>query len=351
MTDTTQLPTIDAEVIVVGGGPAGMTAALLLGRQQRLTIHIDSGDYRNAPSPAINMLAANNGIAPTDYTAQARAAVAALDTVIALQGHVRSARTLRALDDSGEQVDAVEVTLSNGRAITAQRLILGTGQHDHPNLLPGAAELWGTEVLHCPYCHGYEAKDSAIAVVHIQQPDAPMAGLLASYQALYLRQRLSDRVTLITEELPPAEHRTALEALGVRVLHARAQRLQAGESCGCVLHTEALDSSADEPAQEEHHLDHVFFHAPTSASLDLSADLELETQGPYILVDAQQRTSNPLVFAAGDTALVRTMPQPLTFVAQAQAQGQTAGLWADQDLFFAHPHTPALPTMSDPESD
>ncbi|WKD61535.1 Alkyl hydroperoxide reductase subunit F [Corynebacterium ciconiae DSM 44920] len=344
MTNPTSLPLVDAEVIVVGGGGAGATAALLLGRQRRMTIHIDKGDYRNAPSPAINMLAASNGISPSDYMANARAALRELDTVVAVREQVRSARTLTARTDDGQDVEAVEVTLAGGRVIVAQRLILATGQHDHPNVLPGAAELWGTGVLHCPYCHGYEAKDSAIAVVHIQRPGAPMAGLLACYQALYLRQRLSDRVTLITEELPPAEHRSALESLGVRIIHARTQRIHAGESSGCVLRTEPLSPSSEDQATEEYHLDHVFFHAPTSASLDLSADLELETQGPFVLVDAQQRTSNPLVFAAGDTAVLRGTAQPLTFVAQAQAQGQAAALWADQDLFFAHPHTPAFPS-------
>ncbi|PRQ12375.1 hypothetical protein C1Y63_00855 [Corynebacterium sp. 13CS0277] len=332
--DAHTLPALDAEVIVVGGGAAGLSAALVLGRQQRMVIAIDSGDYRNAPSPGINMLPAANGIAPKDYVRRGRAALDAVDTVLRLHDHVTDAQVVRARDEHGAAIDAVEVRVRSGRVIRAARLILATGQHDHVSAIDGVAQLWGTKVLHCPYCHGFEARGGRIVVVHRADPARPGAGMVAAYQALYVRQRLSEHVVFVTDEEPSDEMAAALTALAVEVIQTRVTAIT-GDGDEVTVHAQGHEGIV---------ADHVFFVPESSAGgAGLATSLGLETQGPSILVDDQQRTSNPVVFAAGDGAVPRGRPQAMTFVSQAQAQGQLAGLWADQDLFFAHPHTPPFP--------
>lgn len=336
-------PPVDMDVIVVGAGPAGMSAALLLGRQRRMTLVIDSGDYRNAPSPAINMLPSSNHILPTDYHRSAVAALEELDSVIRIRGHVENAKLLPVRADDGTVRDGVQVTTADGRTITAHRLIIATGQHDQLNVVPGASELWGSRVLHCPYCHGWEARDSRVIVIAATVGEDPTAPLIASYQALYINERIASAVTFVTPEVPNEEFARCLDAAGVTVVEGNTIRLRAADAStdGSVAVTVAPLSEPDSP--RELTTDYVFMIPPTTAGSALGTQLGLEMQGPAIVVDQQQRTSAPVVFAAGDGCVPRGMPQPMTFVAQAQAHGQLAGLWADQDLFFASPTTPAFP--------
>lgn len=326
----------DAEVIIVGGGAAGLSAALVLGRQRRMTVMLDSGDYRNSPSPAINMLPSSNHIDPADYLRSGARALAELETVTRLHSHVTSAEFIQVLDEAGVPCEGVCVHTREGRTIRGRRLIIATGQHDQLSVLPGASEVWGTHLLHCPYCHGWESRDHALVVLALGTETNPAAPMLSCYQALYLRQRLSEDVTLVTPSLPNEHFERCLQEAGVHVVLATPQRIGldgTGENARVVVNCGEDTITADL----------AFATPPSEASINLGEQLGLEMNGAAIVVDHQQRSSHPIVFAAGDGSVQRGTPQPMTFVSQAQAHGQLAAIWADQDFFFSSPTTPAFP--------
>lgn len=319
---------VDTEIIIVGGGAAGLQAALMLGRQRRTVVLIESGDNRNAPAASIHMLPGQDGVAPAKFYKAAHRELGALETLSRLRGRVAS----MSVDAS---TDTVAVHLSGGRVITARRLLLATGQHDQLSGIAGLADLWGAGVYHCPYCHGWESRDRDIVVVQV--PGMPPAK--AHYQALYLAQRLARRVRVIADEFPEEQLRQALADKNVEVLRGAVTRLSG--TPGAVTVAASLHpggGAAGEAAGDAVTIDTELVYAmpPITPGLrDVPAGVE--TDGPWILTDAQQRTSLPQVFAAGDACKPRhcPVPEPSPFVAQALAQGQTAGLWIDQDLFLA----------------
>ncbi|MCX7542508.1 FAD-dependent oxidoreductase [Corynebacterium sp. P5848] len=173
------------EVAVVGAGAAGLEAALVLGRQRRRVLLIDSGDYRNARSTGAHMLLGLDGTPPTEIRDRALADISGLDTVIYLRSTVTAAH-LDTEDGEGRTEPTVSLTLSDGRRITARRLIIATGQRDVTRdadgvpLINGLDRGHGIWTSHCPYCHGWENRDTNILVVPV--PGVPV--IRTVYQAL-----------------------------------------------------------------------------------------------------------------------------------------------------------------------
>ena len=321
------------EVAVVGAGAAGLEAALVLGRQRRRVLLIDSGDYRNARSTGAHMLLGLDGTPPTEIRDRALADIAGLDTVIYLRSTVTAAH-LDTEDGEGRTEPAVALTLSDGRRVSARRLIIATGQRDVTRdgdgvpLVNGLDRGHGIWTRHCPYCHGWENRDQDILVVPV--PGVPV--IRTVYQALYLRDRISDRVRIIIDAAEvPDVFRGALADAGVSLIDDTISTMSGGPDAVSVRTTGGRTIRADT----------VFATPPTTAGSPLGEMLGLQMQGPCILTDARQRSSVPQVFAAGDGAVRRGEPEPMTFVTQAAAQGQLAAIWADQDLFLAGPGIPA----------
>ena len=143
------------DVIVIGGGPAGLQAALTLGRMHRPTLLLDSGSYRNAPADAMHNFLTRDGMTPAEFRAAGRAEVQRYG------GRIVDAEVVSATRGG----DGFVVTLADGSAHEARRLLVTTGLVDELPDLPGLAERWGTTLLHCPYCHGYEVRGKAIGVL------------------------------------------------------------------------------------------------------------------------------------------------------------------------------------------
>jgi thioredoxin reductase len=184
------------DVIVLGGGPAGLSAALVLGRQRRRVLVVDGGAPRNAPAGEMHMYLGRDGTPPGELLTQGRSELTAYPTVRFREG--------RAIGAGGE-VGSFTVDLADGTGEHAARLVLATGQVDDPVDIPGLAERWGRSVFHCPFCHGYESRDKTLAVIG-DRPDQVML-------AAYLADRYSDDVVVCTQgahELP--EQITALLA-------------------------------------------------------------------------------------------------------------------------------------------
>ncbi len=167
------------DVIVVGGGAAGLSAALTLGRARRRVLVIDAGEPRNRFAAHMHGMLGHEGIDPADLLRRGREEVSAYDVTLRTD-------VVRRVEDAG---DALTVHLADGETVSARALIAASGLTDDLPGIPGLAEQWGTGVLHCPYCHGWEVRDRRLAVLGT----SPMS----LHQAELIRQ-WSDRLVFFT---------------------------------------------------------------------------------------------------------------------------------------------------------
>jgi thioredoxin reductase len=197
------------DVVVVGGGAAGLSGALALARSRRSVLVADAGDPRNALAGQVHNFLTRDGTPPAEIYAAGRAEVARYG------GHVGDAR-VTALGRDGERF-RVEF---GGRAVAARRLLVATGLRDELPGVPGLAARWGNDVVHCPYCHGWEVRDKRIGVL--------ATGPTAMHQALLFRQ-LSPHVTLLRHTGPvlTGEESGQLAALGVAVVEGTVEEIEA----------------------------------------------------------------------------------------------------------------------------
>ncbi|WP_079031918.1 NAD(P)/FAD-dependent oxidoreductase [Streptomyces specialis] len=195
------------DVVVIGGGAAGLSGALTLARARRSVLVVDAGEPRNAPAHGVHGYLGREGVAPAELMAAGRAEVTAYGGTV-IDGRVVAARPL---PGSCETARGFGVTLADGTEVVARRLLVATGLTDELPDVPGLAERWGREVLHCPYCHGWEVRDRPIGVL--------ATGPKGVDQALLLRQWSAD-VTLFLHTAPAlsAEQRERLAARGIAVV-------------------------------------------------------------------------------------------------------------------------------------
>jgi len=147
------------DVVIVGAGPAGLSAALLLGRARRRVLVCDAGHPRNAPSHGLHCYLTRDGIDPREFLRLGREELRPYETVELRQIEVTDARRL-----PEDGADNFEVTLSNGERLTSRKLLLATGVIDELPEIEGLSEFYGTSVFHCPYCDGWEMRDEPLAV-------------------------------------------------------------------------------------------------------------------------------------------------------------------------------------------
>ena len=197
------------DVAVIGGGAAGLSAAVVLGRARRSVIVIDAGAPRNAPADGVHSFLTRDGMPPALLIEAGQREVDRYGGV-RLSAQARSARR----SDHG-----FEVTLGDGTTIAARRLLVASGLTDELPDVPGVRERWGRDVVHCPYCHGWEVRDQAIGILG--------SGPMAVHQALLFRQWTEDLV-LFLHTAPPltAEQEEQLAARGVLVITGAVERLK-----------------------------------------------------------------------------------------------------------------------------
>jgi len=161
----------DYDVIIAGGGPAGLSAALLLGRSRRRVLVCDSGQYRNDASPALHGFLSRDGIAPAELRRLGREQLEQYGVELR-----RALVTAARRRDSG-----FEVSLDDGTRLGCRKLLIATGVVDHIPETPGARELFGRGIFHCPYCDGWELRDQPLAVYGRGKGGAALALSLTSW--------------------------------------------------------------------------------------------------------------------------------------------------------------------------
>jgi thioredoxin reductase len=262
-------------VAIVGGGPAGLAAALILGRMRRRVLLIDADDPAHAPSEGVHGLFGHDGVPPHELRQTARDQLRPYESVTVRMAEVEEARSA----SRGFSV------LSDGEETAADVLLLSTGLRYEVPPLEGAAELWTRGVFHCPYCHGWEVRDRPLAVY----------GAEASGHALLLSS-LSDDVVLLTDgdsKLDPDEEKR-LASAGVAIRDDRVAGLEAND--GTLARIRFADGSSEERA--------ALFVMPRFAPSPLPRQLgcDLDEDG-MMVIDEDGRSSVPGVFGAGDATV------------------------------------------------
>ena len=294
------------DVVIIGGGPAGLSAAVALGRSLRTTAVIDSGSPRNAPAAGVHNFLSRDGVPPLELVAAGRTEAASYGSVLIDAEAV----------DIEKDPEGFTVTLGGGGRLSGRRLLVTTGLTDELPDVQGLAAHWGSGVIHCPYCHGYEARGRAIGVL--------ATGPMAMHQVQMFRQLSSD-VTLFLHTGPELtdDEWELLAALSVRVVSGK---VEAVEETDGSLSGVRLESGDGFP------LDALVVAPRFAARSALLESLGVRiTEHPMGIgysaeVDPQGRTSVPGVWAAGNVA------DPVAQVMASSAAGLMAGAAINGDL-------------------
>lgn len=270
------------DVLIIGAGSAGLSAALTLGRCRRRVLLADGGAPRNAPSQGVHGFLTRDGVRPTKLLELGRAQLAPYPTIdvqeLKITGLAQVAGGFRATG-----------TTSEGHSWTGQarRVVLATGVEDILPALPGFREFWGTGVLHCPYCHGYEVRDQPLAIYGRGKTAVNLALLLTNW---------SKDIVVVTNGpghlSPYGRQRLRQHHIGLR--QEPVARLVGGPD-GLLRCVEFTDGTYLERKA-------LFLHAPQEQRSTLAAELgaQLTSKGA-VWVDKNSQTSIAGLYAAGDT--------------------------------------------------
>ncbi|GHD28549.1 thioredoxin reductase [Streptomyces violarus] len=280
-------------VVVVGGGAAGLSAALVLGRARQRTLVVDAGEPRNAPAAHLQGFLTRDGMPPAEFLAIGREEIARYGVELVRD---RVVEVERGRDGTVERGDDFAVVLAGGRTVRARRLVVATGLRDELPAVPGLAERFGRDVLHCPFCHGWEVRDQPFGVLGTA-PTSVHQALMVSQWSKDVRFFLH---TVAEEELSDEDLRR-LAAAGVDVVP--------GEVAGLVIEDDRLTgvrlAGGTSSEGGTTHARSVLFVAPhavpqTGLLEQLGAELHETPFGAYPVVDATGLTTVPGVWAAGN---------------------------------------------------
>ncbi|HET8992444.1 MAG TPA: NAD(P)/FAD-dependent oxidoreductase [Rhodococcus sp. (in: high G+C Gram-positive bacteria)] len=292
------------DVVVIGGGAAGLSAATALARSRRSVLVVDAGQPRNAPAEGAHNVLGQDGVPPLDLLAAGRKEASGYGAEIRVDTAVSARHTGGAL----------EVDLEESGPVRARRLILASGLVDELPDLPGVQEMWGRKVLHCPYCHGWEVRDQRVGVIGT----SPMS----VHQALLFRQLTAD-VTLFTHAMPELDT-DATEQLAARQIRVVAATVSGLRDEGDTGVTVVLDGAP------EAELDAVVvaprFHARADLYEQLGGTMTDHPLGAFIDSDPMGKTEVPGVWAAGNASDLSAM------VMVASGAGVMAGAAVNADL-------------------
>jgi thioredoxin reductase/SAM-dependent methyltransferase len=289
------------DVCIIGGSAAGLAAALQLGRQRRSVIVVDAGEPRNGPAAHMHGYLARAGIAPSELIAAGREEVRSYGGEVLAGLASRVTRT---------EAGGFRVELAGGHSIIARRVLAATGLVDELPDIGGLAGHWGRDVIHCPFCHGYEVRDQRIVQI-VTHP----TGL---HSATLFRQ-LSDQLTVVLHDPEGADDSEldALRAVGVKIIEGQVSRIVTGSDG----HVAAVELAGHGTIDADAVVVSPRFRvrAEPFASLGLRPATHPSGLGDFLETEATGATTVPGLYAAGNAT------DPKQQVLQAAADGSRVG--------------------------
>jgi thioredoxin reductase len=297
------------DVVVVGGGAAGLSAGLMLARARRRVTVVDAGAPRNAPAEGVHALLALDGVSPAELLARGRAEVTGYGGEV-IAGEV---------GDVSPAPEGFTIKMTNGDGLHARRLLIATGLVDELPEIPGLRERWGREVVHCPYCHGWEVRDKLIGVL--------ATGPMSVHQALLFRQWTGDLRYFSNGREPSADEQAKLAAVGIPVISGDVTRLEAGGE-----HALGVCLAGGRVVE----VDVVAVASRMVARAGAFSGIGIETaehpMGSYIAADQAGRTAVPGVWVAGNATDLSAQ------VSAASADGARVAAQINADLVVEDTH-------------
>jgi thioredoxin reductase len=307
----------DCDVLVVGGGAAGLSAALVLGRARRTVVVVDAGQPRNAPAAHMHGFLSRDGLPPAELLSTGREEVTGYGVTIV---HGTVGELTRDIDES-----AFQALLQDGQRLTARRVLVTTGLRDELPDIPGLADRWARDVLHCPYCHGWEVRDQPLGVLW-HGPDTVR-------YAHIVRQWTQDLILFAPDGALTVQDHSSLSARDICVVEGEVDHLviDHDDLTGVALTDgRVIRRSA------------VFVPPRYTSHSDLLAGLgcEFDDQG-WVTTGPNGATSVPGVWVAGNVA------NPRAQVVTAAGEGSSAAIAINTDLVEAEIHAALALTNAD----
>jgi thioredoxin reductase len=291
------------DVIVVGAGPAGLSAALILGRSRRRVIVCDTGHPRNAAADALHGYLTRDGINPLEFLRISREQLQQYDSV-----ELRSVEVVGAACREDARFD---VTLTGGERLVTRKLLIATGVSDHLPEIPGFRELYGRSVFHCPYCDGWEVRDQPLAVYGRGERGLGLSLELTGW---------SRDLVLCTDG--PAEIDASglarLDRTGIRIRDEQVARLEGTDG----ILERVVFATGDELARRA-----LFFSTGQTQQSPLATSLGCElTDKGTVWTGKYETTHLPGLYVAGDAS------RAVQWVVVAAAEGAEAAFAINTDL-------------------
>lgn len=289
------------DVIIIGGGPAGSAAAMVLARCRRRVLVIDEGKHRNIRTGGIHNYLTRDGITPREFTETTRRELKAYNVEV-VEDRVTTVTALAQHGFSAED--------SHGNKYLSRRLLIATGVTDNIPDIPGMQDHWGDVIHHCPYCDGWEACDKIIALYSVRFNGTGMAHAL---------RQLTDKVILLTDgaRYLSAEQRKRLDARNVEVVSGRLSRVEKTTD-GVLVHLVHGDIVK---------CDCIFINHGNRVNNELVKQLGVKCKpNGSIPVSKSQACNVPGVYVAGDVVF------DMQFVSLAAAEGVKAAVAIHDDL-------------------
>ncbi len=291
---------------MIGGGAAGLSAAVTLGRALRSVVVIDAGAPRNAPAHGVHGFLGREGMSPFDLLTIGRTEAESYGATII----DAEAITVRQL------TEGFEVVLANGRQVLGRRLLLTTGLVDALPAIPGLADQWGTGVVHCPYCHGYEFRGQRIGVLGTN----PMA----VDEAQLLRQWSKDITLFLNDTVAPTQKEW--DKLAARSIRAVAGAVTSVNAMDGALTGVTVKGGASFDLQALVVGPKMEVRAGLLESLGLTAQEHPSGMASFIDTDHTGTTAVPGVYAAGNVSNIAAQ------VVMAAAEGTMVGMTINAHL-------------------
>jgi thioredoxin reductase len=291
------------DVVIVGAGPAGLSAALILGRCRRSVLVCDTGRPRNAKSQAMHGYLSRDGMPPLEFLAAGRQELAQYETI--------EWRNVQVVDASCREDSTFDVALATGEHVRSRKLLLATGVVDNLPAIAGFADLYGRSIFHCPYCDGWELRDMPLAVYGRGE-----RGLGLSLELL-----LWSRDLVLCTDGPSeidADGRDRLRRNGVILREEKVARLEGRDG---ILEQVVFDSG-ERLARRA-----LFFTTGQAQRSDLSIRLGCDVNAKgTVMTGKYEATHLPGLFVAGDAS------RAVQWVVVAAAEGAEAAFAINTDL-------------------